>query len=405
MSNPTTSPVPKAVLYYHSKDPWSSAVLLALEEKGYGQDELDHKEVDIVNGDNYDLAYLRINNNSGKLRLFFTDRSKTALRTCLLLKAGTGVPTLVVPLDKYLSPEIESKYKALSDVAKILELLDKSRTVLSKTSTTSHSPAPALAPATIDAQSKSNTIITLVHSTPLDLELLFLAGKTPQEATEMAKGEQGTWLRRRTEKLAAALSHDPTATSPDPNNPAPALTAKARALLEPRLALYKTFSAVYDSPTSGDSSTQDFFTKSKTAWEGDVKAALELIEGTIKVAHVASGEEGTIAAGGRGDEDSVRRPSASVPAANASAAEAESHNREAGHPGGLLLGEQISLADLHLFVWLARAVYLSGGDLSPAGIDKLGERAGTTILAHVRAFWEAMLQRESVKKVYRDGLH
>ncbi|KAG9032166.1 hypothetical protein FS837_002792 [Tulasnella sp. UAMH 9824] len=392
--------IPKAVLYYHPKDPWSSAGEPLGEEKGYGNDELDRKEVDIGNGDNYDLAYLRINSSA----------------------AGTGVPTLVVPLDRYLGPEIESKYKAVSDVSKILEFLDKSRTAISKTGAISHSPAPgehhdpplrpptnrvpssALAPATIDAQSKSNTIISLVHSTPLDLELLSLAGKTPEEVAELAKGEQGTWLKRRAEKLAAALAHDPTATSPDPNNPAPVLTSKSRALLEPRLALYKTISAVYDSPTAGDPSAQDFFNKSKTVWEVDVKAALESIESTIKLSHVASGEEGLNAAGTTG-QDSAAGHTVSVPAANAAAAEAESHNREAGHPGGLILGEQLCLADLHLFVWLAHAVHLSQGDLSPAGIDKLGERAGAAISPRVRAFWEAMLQRESVKKVYPDGAH
>ncbi|KIO27834.1 hypothetical protein M407DRAFT_14828 [Tulasnella calospora MUT 4182] len=375
-------PIPKAALYYHPKDPWSSAVLLALEEKGYGNDELDRKEVDVVKGDNYDLAYLRINSSA----------------------AGTGVPTLVVPLDRYLGAEIESKYKAISDVSKILEFLDKSRTPISKQGTISHSPAPALAPATIDAQSKSNTIISLVHSTPLDLELLSLAGKTPEEVAELAKGEQGTWLKRRAEKLAAALAHDPTAASPDPNNPAPVLTAKSRALLEPRLALYKTIGVIYDSPTAGDAAAQDFFNKSKTVWEVDVKAALEMMESTIKQSHVASGEEG-INATGTAVQDSATGHVVSVAAANDAAAEAESHNREAQHPGGLLLGEQLCLADLHLFVWLAHAVHLSRGDLSPGGIDKLGERTGAAIPPRVKAFWEAMVPRESVKKVYPDGAH
>ncbi|PSS37653.1 hypothetical protein PHLCEN_2v477 [Hermanssonia centrifuga] len=84
------SAVPKASLYYYKQSIWASVALLALEEKGYAPDEIDLKEVDLFKGENFSPSYLRINNNA-------------------------TVPTLVVPLETTLDPEVESRYKAIKD--------------------------------------------------------------------------------------------------------------------------------------------------------------------------------------------------------------------------------------------------------------------------------------------------
>jgi len=102
--------------------------------------------------------------------------------------------------------------------------------------------------------------------------------------------------------------------------------------------------------------------------------------------------------------------------------------------GPFCLGDQLSLADLHLAAWLARIVKVSGGspgDDGTTAITKLGAHIGTgfalpkdfvsrdSVLEDeqqqqqykarsaqnkLAAFWDAIKQRPSWKKVYRDGL-
>jgi hypothetical protein len=97
-------------------------------------------------------------------------------------------------------------------------------------------------------------------------------------------------------------------------------------------------------------------------------------------------------------------------------------------------GDQLSLADLHLAAWLARIVKVSGGtpaDDGTTAITKLGAHIGTGFALpkdfvsldsvfdgeqqqqqlkargaqnKLAAFWDAIKQRPSWKKVYRDGL-
>ncbi|KAG8892276.1 hypothetical protein FRB99_002837, partial [Tulasnella sp. 403] len=344
------------------------------EEKGYGADELDRREVNLAKGENYDPTYLRIN--------------------------GAGaVPTLVVPMDRYIGPEIESRYKSISDVSKILDFLDKSRTVVSRTHTTSHSPAPALAPATVDGLNKSTAIIELVHSPALDLEFLYLSAKSADELARKAQGEEGAYLRQRFARLSDALNPPANTAIPDPNEPAPSLTARSRSLLEAKHALYAGYLKAYDSvaatPSSGD--VQEFVSKGKSTWETGIKAALDAMEQTIKVSHVAVGEES------QDNRSEAAQEKGSIPAqppASAAAPTSTTGTDGSAHPAGLILGEQLSLADLHLFPWLARAVELSGGGLTVEGITKLEAQINAPVGERIKWFWEAMLQRESVKKIY-----
>ncbi|EJD04111.1 uncharacterized protein FOMMEDRAFT_140176 [Fomitiporia mediterranea MF3/22] len=131
-----TSHIPKAILYYNPSSIWSAC---GVEEKGYGEDELERKIVDLGKAENLSLSFLRIN------------------------PQGT-VPTLVVPLEKTLAPDDDHRYKAVTDTKSVLEFLDKSRSAISRTHTVSSAPAPALAPATIALSSTASVIIDLLHS-------------------------------------------------------------------------------------------------------------------------------------------------------------------------------------------------------------------------------------------------
>ncbi|KDN40381.1 hypothetical protein RSAG8_08144, partial [Rhizoctonia solani AG-8 WAC10335] len=117
-----TSP-PKAVLYTFELSVWAAAAEWAVQEKGYGDDELETRTVDVVKGETFAPSFLRIN------------------------PKGT-LPTLVAPLSNTLDSSSETKYRALTDTVSVLDFLDKSRSNLSKTHTTSQKPAPALSPAT-----------------------------------------------------------------------------------------------------------------------------------------------------------------------------------------------------------------------------------------------------------------
>lgn len=98
-------------------------------------------------------------------------------------------------------------------------------------------------------------------------------------------------------------------------------------------------------------------------------------------------------------------------------------------------GDQLSLADLHLAGWLARLISLSGGTLADDGATAISKveahvgggfslvkdfsvaearrRAGLPVTDpeskerqnRLTAFWDAVRERPSFKKVYKDGLH
>ncbi|KAF7339491.1 Glycosyltransferase family 31 protein [Mycena sanguinolenta] len=142
--------VPKAVLYYSPDSTWSTSVLLALEEKGYGDDELDLKVVDLSKGENFAVSFLR-------------------------LSPKATVPTLVVPFRDSVSDDAETRYKALTDTKAIINLLEQSRSPMSTSRTTSTAPAPSLAPATVAFSVTSNALLDILHAdevSPEDLKLV-----------------------------------------------------------------------------------------------------------------------------------------------------------------------------------------------------------------------------------------
>lgn len=89
------------------------------------------------------------------------------------------------------------------------------------------------------------------------------------------------------------------------------------------------------------------------------------------------------------------------------------------------IGDQLSLADLHLASWLARVVRLSGGlheDDGDTAIEKLEAHVGVGLTlpkdfkvegtqgnpekrSKLAAFWDAMRVRPSWKEVYGQGLY
>ncbi|KAL7285348.1 hypothetical protein PYCCODRAFT_1434290 [Trametes coccinea BRFM310] len=354
-----TTHIPKASLYYFHGSVWASVPLLALEEKGYGPDEVDLKEVDLAKGENFMPSYLRLN------------------------PQGT-VPTLVVPLEKTLAPEIESRYKAIQDTKAIVEFLDKSRSVQSRTHTTSTAPAPSLAPATIAFSTLSNQIIELLHSPTADPNALFYMNARSEEELRGLAEKLLPFLRGRRDTLAKLLQ--------DSESGAVQVSEKTRAFWHVKQLAADKFIQVFEEASKSASELSDeakhrreeFLQSARAAWGGLKDVLLTLHKEVI---------------------------------------------------GPYTLGDQLSIADLHLAAWLSRIAFLAGANASEDGNTVLGKieahvgdgfglpkdfsvaearrRAGlaatnvdsTERQNKLAAFWDAIKERPSWKKVYASGLH
>lgn len=355
----STQPLPKASLYYYKNSIWASVPLLALEEKGYGADEVDLKEVDLSKGENFSPAYLRINNNA-------------------------TVPTLVVPLENTLEPEIESRYKAIKDTKAIVEFLDRSRSPQSRTHSTSTAPAPSLAPATIAFSSISNKIIELLHSEAGDPNALTFMNARNDAQLKALAAERKQMLIEKCDALDHLIEENKQADVK--------VSEKTVRFWEMKRV---ASSMILDVLEDGEKPTEElndeakgkrgeFFKAAAQAWAGLKDVLVQLSKEII---------------------------------------------------GPYTLGDQISIADLHLAAWLARIAKLSGGQASDDGntiVQKIEEHIGdsfslpkdfsvaearrraglpatnippTERQARLAAFWDAIKERPSWKKIYADGLH
>ncbi|KIK70956.1 hypothetical protein GYMLUDRAFT_149698 [Collybiopsis luxurians FD-317 M1] len=331
------STVPKAVLYYAHVSIWSSA---GYEEKGYGQDELEYKLVDLVKGENYNLSFLRLNSKA-------------------------TVPTLVVPLQKTLSEDVESRYKAITESKAIIEFLDKSRSSLSTTNTTSDAPAPALAPATLSFTSTCKIIIEdLIHSEDADPNNLLYMNARDQESLSRLADALLPLIKGKIASLETNLSEAQAGTIRASEKVVNFWKSKkdaAQVLLE----VYEN-AAKPEAELDRHANTRrsDYFKIAKTAWEVTLPKIL------IRL------------------------------------------NEEIIGPFAL-----DSLADPHLTAWLATVISLSGGSLNDSGataIEKLSKHIGSSSvalkpgpLARVKlpAYWDAVKERPSFKKVFANGQH
>ncbi|KAH7916450.1 hypothetical protein BJ138DRAFT_1075366 [Hygrophoropsis aurantiaca] len=334
--------IPKAVLYHSPDSVWSAATLLALIEKGYGDDEIDLRIVDISKGEEFAPSFLRLNSKA-------------------------TVPTLVVPLKSSLDPDVESRYKPITDVKTLIEFLDKSRSATSRTHTTSTAPAPSLSPATIAFAAISTKIIDELHSedaSPHTLE--YLNARDPASLPNLAKSLVPL-LKARQDALGRYLSNSE---SEDVK-----FSAKTKAFWGDKKKAIDILLAALNS-TASSKDADEYFSQAKQTWEVKVpRLVLTLNKDII---------------------------------------------------GPYALGDQISIADLHLSAWLTHIVKLSGGSIKDNGdlaMKKLEQHIGNgfvipedflsvvipavnttaekpALRSRLAAFWDAMKERPSWQKVY-----
>ncbi|KAJ7706208.1 hypothetical protein B0H17DRAFT_1036184 [Mycena rosella] len=261
--------VPKAVLYYSPDSVWSTAVLLALEEKGYADDEVDRKIVDLAKGENFSVSYLRLN-----------------------LK-GT-VPTLVVPFRDSLSEDVESRYKALTDTKAIIALLDQSRSPLSRTRTTSTAPAPSLAPATVAFSAASSALLDILHDDEVSPDMLmFINARDAASLKTLAKNVVPLVVGRQ-KALTGCLAETEAGTVQ--------VSEKVKKFWRDKLSETELLLSVLNDAGKEDGALDaaakakrvEFFAKAKAAWEVTLKDTLTRLNKEI-IGPYALGDQLSIA--------------------------------------------------------------------------------------------------------------
>ncbi|KAJ7597015.1 hypothetical protein C8J56DRAFT_304838 [Mycena floridula] len=323
--------VPKAALYYSLPESlesvWSAAVRITLEEKGYGQDELDLRPVNTDKGEQFSPTFLR-------------------------LSSKAMVPTLIAPFESTLSDEVESRYKAITETKAIVEFLDKSRSPMSRTHTTSSAPAYVLTPATIQFSVTSNVVIEALHS-------------------EMADPKKLLYLNARDDAALGALA----------SKLVPLLTTRQEGLIQ--------------FIENGDLKVSD---KVKAFWQGkktEIETLLDILtdaqkpKSTLSSASLQKREEylGTAKVAWDGLKTVLEQLTKEI-------------------IGPFVLGEQISIADMHFAPWLT-FVFV---DLCGAKVNENGEAAVAKLAAHIQGgivevsklaiYWDSIKERQSWKNVY-----
>ncbi|EPQ28052.1 uncharacterized protein PFL1_04379 [Pseudozyma flocculosa PF-1] len=344
-----TSAQPKAVLYTFDGSVWGSAPRLALVEKGYADQDLEIKIVDLAKGENFSPSYLRIN-------------------------AKGTVPSLVVPILETTSAEVDTKFRALTDSKPILEFLDKSRSqpiLDSKGEGLAGAPAPVLAPATIEGKALSDEIIKLVHADTANPNKLFLGARSVEELQKQKQGFVFDFVKNSTGALQnyqREIESASTATADGSSNPRSSATVESlKKWYSDKLASQSVLRAAY--LDNDASAAETLVQETRALWHG-IATAVDALESRIK--------------------------------------------------GPLALGDQISLADLHIVPWLARVLTVCRGyaegasvaddiDALDAALKSQGLSGHKTAAAGVgpklREFWATMKQRPSFQAVYGAGLH
>ncbi|KAF9535453.1 hypothetical protein CPB83DRAFT_888166 [Crepidotus variabilis] len=346
--------LPKAALYYSPISVWSAVVQIAVEEKGYSPDELDFRIVDLAKGENFDPTFLRINPKA-------------------------TVPTLVVPYENALTEADDSRYKALTETKTIIEFLDKSRSALSHTHSTSTAPAPALTPATIAGANICKTIIDeVLHSNEANPNTLrYVNARDDATLRALAKDTLPNLLERQ-KALSSYLSQSEKGEIKVSDKVKKLWLEKLDATNVMVTVLVDAEKKVEELDEKAQANRIAFFKTAKQAWETNLGGMLTLLSKTMV--------------------------------------------------GPFACGDQFSTADLHLTGWFTRIVKLVGGTASDDGnavVKKLEDHIGGGFKltkehlteqprrdtpkpdkqARLAVFWDAVKERRSWKKIYMDGLY
>ncbi|KAF5313175.1 hypothetical protein D9619_003288 [Psilocybe cf. subviscida] len=315
-----------------------------------------------------------------------------------------SVPALVVPYENSLSEDVEShRYKSLADVKvafisllgccyckligadvqAIVAFLDKSRSARSHTHSTSSAPAPTLTPATVAASTTCRIIIEdILHSAAADPETLHLFNARDEAALQALARDLLPSLEQRQQTLTGYLRQ---AAPPGADGSVPEgalrVSEKVKKLWVDQLDAIGLIGAVLADAGKDEAALdgaakakrESFFKSAKLAWEGNLVQVLVQLDKEME--------------------------------------------------GPFALGDQFSIADLHLAGWFTHVVKLAGGTASEDGstiVKKLEAHIGAGFAfpqnfvseqarrenktggqTKLGAFWDAVRQRPSWKKTWQ----
>ncbi|KAI0032760.1 hypothetical protein K488DRAFT_78322 [Vararia minispora EC-137] len=265
---------------------------------------------------------------SDEISVKFVDLSKgeSYAPTFLRLNPLGTLPTLIVPFENTLAPDTEARYKAVTDVETIITTLDRSRSATSRTRTTSSAPSPSLSPATIELSSLARTIIQLLHSGPASPELLFFMNARNDAELKGVAATVRPFLEGRKEALDGFLSQNAT-------NEVRA-SQKTRKFWEDKKEAAERLLAVFVTADKSEAELDETDKKVRAEYYENSKAAWEVGLGLV-----------------------LTKLSAEM-------------------RGPFALGDQFSIADVHLSGWLRYVVKLAGGSGGDSGADAIGKLEG-----------------------------
>lgn len=268
----------------------------------------------------------------------------------LKININGTVPTLIVPTLETIGAGVNTKYRSLRDTVSICAFLDQARSSHTA-NTSSDKPAPTLAPATIDGKALSDSVIELVHHPAVDPNFLSLSAVDNEDLGRKSRSGPGKSLADRRNALQNYLAEarkGASETSVSPKNGSLIFEQKIVQFLEEKLKSSEEVWQLYHGQ-SGEEKLKQFFDISIKTWTE------RLPEVCAKL------------------EEMMEEP--------------------------YFLGDQISLADLHVISWLARLVSIADGSLTKDGLNALEAKTGKPLGDKLRNFWNLWTERESFQKV------
>jgi hypothetical protein len=164
----------------------------------------------------------------------------------------------------------------------VVEFLDKSRSAISRTHTTSSAPAPALAPATIAFSDASSKIIdSILHSEGASPSTLLYMNARDDASLQVLAKALVPFLTSRQQALEGYISEAASGTSP--------ISEKTKAFWKDKKAATETLLDIMicaDKTSAqlnqaGKLARDDYFTNARTCWEVELKESLVKLNSQI----------------------------------------------------------------------------------------------------------------------------
>ncbi|KAK4049035.1 hypothetical protein OIV83_004396 [Microbotryomycetes sp. JL201] len=297
---------------------WASVPLLTAAEKGYTDDVLEKRIVDLA------VAY-------------------NGLDVTKLFNGPTGtVPALVAPFEHTVNPEVPTKFKSLADSVEIAKFLDES--TLSPAS--SHS-APKLSPATVQGSTDEKYFIELVHKPDApDPNFLLLSLRNDEERKGKNANLPGNFLRGRQTALEQYQKETKDSGS-----------AAFQSFYENKIKENGGLLAIYE----GKADAAGFYKLSQDAW-ANLSKLVTLLESKLAAQY--------------------------------------------------LVGDQLSLADIHVGAYFARIFAVAGAEkvsevTDGTAVNKLNAQLvnGVKVGPKLEQYLKTLFERQSFQQTYAENMH